>query len=68
MPPLRRCQPIAVGPKRSIRHPVLMPALQFRNPIRIFIQMKANNFPQRSRCLHEFHIRPMCTTSGHTSR
>jgi hypothetical protein len=33
----------------------------------MFIQMKANNFSQRSGCLHEFHIRPMCAASGHTS-
>ena len=58
MSPLRRCQPIALGPKRSEADLLMMPALKFGNPIQIVIQMKVNDFSHRpcNLCLQEFHI------------
>ena len=38
--------PMAVSPRRIMSDMLLMYALELSNPVQIFIQMKANNFPQ----------------------
>jgi len=37
---------MAVSPRRIMSDMLLMYALELSNPVQIFIQMKANNFPQ----------------------
>jgi hypothetical protein len=37
---------MAVSPRRIVSDMLLMSALELSDPVQIFIQMKANNFPQ----------------------
>jgi hypothetical protein len=50
---------MAVGPGRIMPDVLLVSALQFRNPIQIFIQMKVNDFARGAySCLHGLHGAP----------
>ena len=45
-PPLQRGHPVMTGMRRILTHVLLMPAIQFRHPIAVFIHMKANDLAQ----------------------
>jgi len=45
-PPLQRGHPVMTGMRRILPHVLLMPALQFRHPIAVFIHMETDNFAQ----------------------
>ena len=45
-PPLQRGHPVMTGMRRILPHVLLMPAIQFRHPIAVFIHMKTDNFAQ----------------------
>jgi hypothetical protein len=56
IPSLRCRNPVAISPRRIVTDMLLMSALQIRNPIEAFIQMKIYNLARstRLRC-REFH-------------
>src|SRR5260370_20525639 len=61
-PALCRCYPMMVGVRRIIPNVLLMPALQFRHPVAVYIHMKPNNLAQNPERLgfpwsHSFILR-----------
>ena len=56
-PSLRRCNPMTMRPRGVVPDMLLMPTLQFGNPIQILVQMETNDFSHRPCyfCTDRFH-------------